>query len=268
MLSHIVIVLVEPQHPSNVGSVARAMENMGLSRLVLVNPPCFDPERARWMAPHCTDIWEKMRIVARVEDALLGVHHAVATTARVRKLRQKIETPRELAQWAIPFGQEIAILFGREDEGLSNQHVLCCQSVLRIPTSERASLNLAQAVLLTAHALFEEAHPKNKGRLLGGRAERSTGELDAKHQKILGKHLEPIDMRSLEPMIEEIGELMDQIGFGKETSLEKREFAIRQIVQNARWNRQQAQWVRGMMRRFKQVMKNPHVDWTKGRFQK
>jgi TrmH family RNA methyltransferase len=143
LLDRTVIVLVEPQHPGNVGAAARAMKNMGLSRLVIVAPPAYDPEQARWMAPGCADLLAEMRIVGTLDEALEGVHVAVATTARHRKQGQPVFTPAELATRIADDDRTFALLFGREDFGLSTEDVLRCDSLLRIPTPEHASLNLA-----------------------------------------------------------------------------------------------------------------------------
>jgi tRNA/rRNA methyltransferase len=148
---------MEPQHSGNVGAVARAMKNMGLARLVIVNPPAYDPEQARWMAPGCREILAHARIVATLDEALDGVHWAVAATARHRKHDQPTHEPRALAQAILDRavdGRTTGIIFGREDRGLTSAEVMRCASILWIPTPEHASLNLAQAVLVVSIALF------------------------------------------------------------------------------------------------------------------
>lgn len=154
-MDRVVVVLVEPQQPGNVGAVARAMKNTGLSRLVIVDPPAYDPHRARWMAPGCDDVIANARIVATLDEALEGTHRAVATTARHRKRDQRVIEPRALADEILADDRVTALLFGREDYGLSVEHVARCEAIMRIPTPEHASLNLAQAVLLVGHAIFE-----------------------------------------------------------------------------------------------------------------
>ena len=88
LLERVVVVLVEPQYPGNVGAVARAMKNMGLARLVIVAPPAYDAEQARWMAPGAHDILAQARIVPDLNAALEGCHRAFAATARHRGLRR------------------------------------------------------------------------------------------------------------------------------------------------------------------------------------
>ena len=152
----VVVVLVQPQHPGNVGAAARAMKNMGLHRLIIVDPPSgFDLDRARWMAPGCRDLIAQAQIVADMDAALVGVHHAVAATARHRRFHQKVMEPPELASTILDAQEQVtAIVFGREDHGLSAADVRRCEAIVRIPTPEHASLNLGHAVLVIAHDLF------------------------------------------------------------------------------------------------------------------
>lgn len=153
----VVIVLVHPLHPGNVGATARAMANLGLKRLVVVDPPCFDMERARWMASGGRDILEAARFVATVDEAVEGCTWAVGATARKRRWEWPVLNPRSLAANAFEREGPVAILFGREDHGLDNDSLTWCQTALRIPTAGEPSLNLAQAVLMTCSALFDHA---------------------------------------------------------------------------------------------------------------
>lgn len=133
------------------------MANLGLSRLVLVDPPCFDMERARWMSSGGRDILESARFVSTVEEAVEGCTWAVGATSRKRRWQWPVLTPRTLASAAFERDGPLALLFGREDHGLDNESLTWCQAALRIPTSGEPSLNLAQAVLMTCSALFDAA---------------------------------------------------------------------------------------------------------------
>ncbi len=151
------IVLVRPIHPGNVGATARAMKNMGLRRLVVVDPPCFDLERARWMAGGGRDVLEAARFVPDVASAIADCDLAVGCTARMRRWDWPVWEPASLGREAIRRGGTVAILFGREDMGLENEDLAHCQALLRIPTDGEPSLNLSQAVLLVCGALFQSA---------------------------------------------------------------------------------------------------------------
>lgn len=154
-LSAIHVVLVGPRSPGNVGAAARSMANAGLGRLVLVDPPTFDPDIARWMAPGAHARIDDILFVQSVAEAIdeLGVDRVIATSARARRLATPTWTPPELASAILRTPRPTAIVFGPEDFGLDNEAVSRCDAVLRIPTAAHSSLNLAQAVGITTHAL-------------------------------------------------------------------------------------------------------------------
>jgi tRNA/rRNA methyltransferase len=156
-LDHIAIVLVEPQIPENIGAVARAMNNMGIRRLVLVKPERCDLTRILRMATGTSiDIVEEMEVFEDLNEALASFHYVVGTTARIGSQRPSLTNPRDLAQALIPIAQEnhVAILFGPEDRGLSNEHLRPCHTIATIPTAQFASLNLAQAVMIFCYDIF------------------------------------------------------------------------------------------------------------------
>ncbi len=251
--------LVEPQHPGNVGAAARAMKNMGLSRLVIVNPPAYDPEQARWMAPGCADLLAEMRIVATLDEALEGCHVAVATTARHRKQGQPVLTPADVALRISDDDRTWALLFGREDFGLSTDDVLRCDSILRIPTPEHASLNLAQAVLLCANALFSEARKHGRvatGRTLGGsRGPRTTA------SKSRGDRRDgPADLPRIEPAVADLVELLAHVGYFRSTPIDKVRLSARQALQRAGITIRQVEALRGMINRTAWALANPQID--------
>jgi tRNA/rRNA methyltransferase len=156
-LDNIAIVLVEPQIPENIGAAARAMNNMGMSRLILVKPENCDLSRVVKMATGSSiDIVEEMEVYDNLLDAIGPLHYVVGTTARIGAHRPAMTNPRDLARELIPITQEnqAAILFGPEDRGLSNEHLRYCHTIVTIPTSRFASLNLAQAVMIMCYEIF------------------------------------------------------------------------------------------------------------------
>jgi len=163
ILSHIDIVLVNPLYAGNMGQAARAMKNMGLGRLVLVNP-AEDPMSmdARKMAVSAFDVIEKARVFSSLQEALDPYHYIVATTTRKRKGHPHRYTARGLAPRILEEAGSgrTAILFGREDKGLFNDEILMATDIVTIPTSSRlSSLNLSQAVLLVTYEIFQEYNP-------------------------------------------------------------------------------------------------------------
>jgi tRNA/rRNA methyltransferase len=160
LLKNLRIILVEPAGALNVGSVARAMKNMGLERLTLVNPRC-DPagEEARRMAVHGGEVLAKAQQVGSLPEALQGCHRAIATTARSRKLPIPLESPKTVLPWFFEKKNlECALIFGPEDRGLNNEELNYAQRFLGIPTNpEYPSLNLAQAVVVCTYELYQIA---------------------------------------------------------------------------------------------------------------
>jgi tRNA/rRNA methyltransferase len=161
--ANIRIVLVEPAGPLNVGSVARVMKNMGLHQLVLVNPQCdYLGEEARLMAVRAADILENARVVESLPSALVGCTRAIATTGDdSRSLPTQLENPADALPWL--FEVPSALIFGREDCGLTNAELNYAQRLIRIPSSDAyTSLNLAQAVAVCCYELYREEGRRKK----------------------------------------------------------------------------------------------------------
>jgi len=153
-LAQIRIVLVEPAGALNVGSVARVMKNMGLSELVLVKPQCDRlGAEARLMAVRAADVLESAREVETLAEALQGCVKAIATSGRDRAtFTTAIETPRAALPWLLDAPS--ALIFGREDSGLTNAEMNHAQRLLQIPSTDAyPSLNLAQAVAICCYEL-------------------------------------------------------------------------------------------------------------------
>lgn len=160
-LESVKIILVEPQGPLNIGSVARVMKNMGLRTLVLVNPQCDAlGEEARRMAVHGGDILAAAQQVETLVEALTGCQRAIATTARVRDFPPALETPKEALPWLLEDNITSALIFGPEDRGLSNAELKYAQRFVRIDSgAEYPALNLAQAVAICCHELYQAQQP-------------------------------------------------------------------------------------------------------------
>lgn len=155
-LENIVIVLNEPHYPENIGAAARAAKNMGIGRLVVVNPLDCDLTRVLKMATHAAeDVVLNMDVYTSLPDALAPFQYIVGTTARTGWGRQTVRNPRKLAAELIPVSQNnrVAILFGTESRGLSNDDLKYCDALVTIPTATFSSLNLAQAVMVLVYEI-------------------------------------------------------------------------------------------------------------------
>jgi tRNA/rRNA methyltransferase len=166
----VTIVLKGPKFSGNVGSAARCAKNMGIGRLIVVGNRDLDDEAVRQMATHVSkDIVDSIRHFDILDEALADFSWIVGTTARQGSQRGPVVSPRRMAESLVAISQEneIALLFGPEDTGLTNDDLRFCQTVVTIPTMGFKSLNLSHAVMILCYELFiaqmgEEAKPTAK----------------------------------------------------------------------------------------------------------
>ncbi|HEX3395904.1 MAG TPA: RNA methyltransferase [Steroidobacteraceae bacterium] len=157
MTAHVRIVLIDPSHPGNVGSVARAMKNMALSDLVLVRPRSFPHPESVALAAGADDILTNARVVDSVAEAIADCGFIAGTTSRPRSYYWEFTTPRDVAARIVALGQEnrAALLFGSERYGLATEDLNLCNVLVRIPANpDYCSLNLAMSVQLAAYEIF------------------------------------------------------------------------------------------------------------------
>ncbi|MEQ5767611.1 RNA methyltransferase [Halomonas sp. H33-56] len=151
------IVLVQTYHPGNIGSAARAMKTMGLTDLVLVNPRVFPDEEATRLAAGAADVVENARVVERLEDAIDDCVRVVGASARLRSLPlPHYDEPDEMAQALVKDAvhDPVALVFGRERFGLTNDEIRLCSHQVSIPANpDYGILNLSQAVQVLAYEL-------------------------------------------------------------------------------------------------------------------
>jgi len=156
-LARVRIVLVGPLYGGNVGAACRAMANNGLSDLALVAPRALDMEEARRMACHAHGILTARTEYATLAEAVADCGLIIGTSARKGLYRQHARAPREWAPTLLESAEHgpVAYVFGREDNGLSNEELALCNHIVQIPTADAyTSLNLAQAVLICCYELF------------------------------------------------------------------------------------------------------------------
>ena len=157
-LDNIRIVLVGPLYGGNVGSVCRAMANMGMHDLVLADLRPLDMNEANMMACHAKDILNARREVPTLHEAIADCGLVLGTSARRGMYRQHAKTPHD---WAPEVMREaassrVALVFGREDKGLTNEELCMCHHIIQIPTTDTyTSLNLSQAVMVCCYELFQ-----------------------------------------------------------------------------------------------------------------
>ncbi|GAB1544719.1 RNA methyltransferase [Scytonema sp. NUACC21] len=239
------IILVEPAGPMNVGSVARVMKNFGFNHLVLVNPQC-DPlsAEARQMAVHAKDVLESALSVETLPEALQGCTRAIATTARVRYWDSPLENPRTALPWLLENSeQSTALIFGREDRGLSNEELNYAQRFIRIPTSSSyPSLNLATAVALCCYELAQiEVEAEKHG--------------DTQTENIPQPLQDPAPMDFLEAYYQELESLLLKIGYLYPHTSASRMAKFRQLYNRSQIQNKEVSMLRGILRQ---------VEWALG----
>jgi TrmH family RNA methyltransferase len=227
------VLLVRPQEPGNVGAVARAMANMGLGRLLLIEPAAPIDATARAFAVHAGAILDGAERFADLPTALAGFRRVVATTAaRDRIWPRQLVTPRELAARlaADPPATPTVLVFGPESSGLTNDELAHASLLVRIPASAaQPTLNLAQAVLVLAYELYvarEGAAPSGA----------PTAEPPATAEEIAGFGVQ-------------LEALLARVGFARDSTIAAVERDLRQLVARAAPTRREVRILRGILRR-------------------
>lgn len=154
---NLTIVLNKPKYAGNVGFVARCARNMGIDKLSVVGGGELNPDEMKQMSTHfAAGIIDDIRYYNSLGEAVAGCTYVVGTTSRVGSARGPAVSPRDVARRLVEMSQhnEIALVFGPEDAGLSNDDIRLCHMLVRIPTSEFKSLNLSHAVMIICYEIF------------------------------------------------------------------------------------------------------------------
>jgi len=199
-LARVRVVLVATSHPGNIGAAARAMLTMGLTRLTLVAPRRFPDADADARASGATQVLRDARVVATLDEALAGAALTVGLSARPREFAGRVLDVREAARQAIGCAQrdDVALVFGTEMSGLSNDELARCGVVATIPADPGySSLNIAAAVQVAAYELRVAA--------TGGEVWRAPRFAPATHDEIEGLYAHATrtltDVRFLDPKL-------------------------------------------------------------------
>ena len=156
------IVLVETSHPGNIGSVARAMKTMGLSKLSLINPRKFPSGEANALSGNATDVLENAQVYKTIEDSIKTSTFVYATSSRNRTIQWptvNVEEAAELILNQTTAEKEISVLFGREDRGLTNEELQLANTHIEIPANPHYPvLNLAMSAQILSYEIFKASH--------------------------------------------------------------------------------------------------------------
>lgn len=237
MLSNIRIVLVHTFHPGNIGATARAMKTMGLTQLVLVNPRAFPDEEATRLAAGATDVLDNARCVSTLGDALQDCVQVVGASARLRSMPlPHFDEPDDMAHQVIVNAHQapVALVFGRERSGLTNDEIRCCTHQVSIPANpDYGILNLSQAVQILAY----EVH----------RAWRRRDDSDFVYQRPL--EAAPPSREQFGYFQEHLGRLMHESGFLTQPHARTEE-QLQALFSRAQPSRKELSLLRGLLSAF------------------
>ncbi|WP_404475057.1 RNA methyltransferase [Vreelandella venusta] len=237
MLSNIRIVLVQTFHPGNIGAAARAMKTMGLSELVLVNPRAFPDEEATRLAAGAQDVLDNARVVSSLDAAVMDCIQVVGASARLRSLPlPHYDEPDDMSFDVIQNAQTapVALVFGRERSGLTNDEIRCCTHQASIPANpEYGILNLSQAVQILAY----EVHRAWRKRDMNG----------FEYQRPL--EATPPSREQFGYFQEHLGRLMQQSGFLTQPHARTEE-QLQTLFARAQPSRKELSLLRGLLSAF------------------
>lgn len=229
ILGNVRVVLSHTSHPGNIGASARAMKTMGLEHLYLINPLKFPNHQAEVMAVSASDVLENAVICSSLEEALQGAVLVAGLSARVRDISQEVLAPRVAMPLLVQQAQQhpVALLFGTEMSGLTNEELIRCQFMVNIPTNpDYSSLNLASAVQLVCYEL----------RLAAG--------LD----NIVAPEVIPAPAEQLERYFVHLEQTLTEIGFLKTQYSTKLMYKLRRLYARTHLEQEEINILRGILR--------------------
>ena len=236
-VARIRVVLVGTQHPGNIGSAARAMKTMGLSRLVLVAPERYPHAEAHALAAGADDLLAGAVIHATLAEAVADCHLVLGCTARSRRVPLPEQGPREAGAQVRAealAGREVALVFGRERTGLDNEELQLCHGAVHIPADPAySSLNLAAAVQVLAYevrmAMLADAGPQAPGSDAGP------------------GHDPPASHAQLEGLFSQLAQTLDEIDFHKGRAPESAMRKLRRLFLRSRLDEREVRLLRGVL---------------------
>jgi tRNA (cytidine32/uridine32-2'-O)-methyltransferase len=242
-LDRIRIVLVGTSHPGNIGAAARAIKNMGLSRLYLVGPKEFPADKAVWRAANALDILDNAIVVDDLDEALQGCGFVVGTSARERRIPWPLFDPRQCGQQLVTEAQhhDVAVVFGREAKGLSNQELHKCHYHVHIPTNpDYNSLNLAMAVQVLSYEIRMASLVADKG------------EWDDQ----VSWDIKPARFEEMEMYFQHLEDTMVDLGFHDRDNPRQTMTRLRRLYNRVRLDQMELNILRGILTATQQMVEN------------
>ncbi len=241
--SNIRIVLVETSHPGNIGATARAMKNMGLGRLVLVKPRHWPSHEAVSMAASALDVLDHTVVADSLEAAVAECHLVIGTSARLRNMPVPLLDPAACASTvlALPERREVALVFGREISGLTNEELHRCHYHVHIPVNpDYSSLNLAAAVMVVCYELRKTA----LSAIPAAASARPSPEWDQ----------EPATAEELERYLQHLEQVLIRLDFHKPEHKRPLMLRLRRLYQRIQLDRMEVNILRGILGATEQAL--------------
>ncbi|MGD8566510.1 MAG: tRNA (cytosine(32)/uridine(32)-2'-O)-methyltransferase TrmJ [Gammaproteobacteria bacterium] len=244
-IPNIRFVMVNTSHPGNIGAVSRAMKNMRLDQLVLVDPVHFPDSQATARASGADDVLANARVCDTLEEALAGCDLVFGASARLRRLSWPLVEPREFVQqlYAQPSNSRIAVVFGREHSGLTNDELERCHYLLWIPSNPAySSLNIAAAAQIIAYEIHQYWYLQQDQRDTHTSAPAPVAEPG------LSLDGEPFaDAEDMERFYQHLNETLADIGFLQTEHPRKMLRRLRRLFNRARPDRVELNILRGIL---------------------
>ena len=235
------IVLVETSKSKNIGSVARAMNNLGFDNLCLVNCADHLDEKSRALASNSNNILEKATNYSSLKDAIADCNDVYALSARDRRFHQTIYSSYDLHKLEIIDSDKTAFVFGRESSGLTNEEISICNRRLKIPTYGTSdSLNLAQAVMVTLYEFRKSID----------------NEITPLEKKNEEKKIEKATSGDLEGMKNHLYQLLDDLAYRNEERDRFIKVSISDMVHRANLSAKDVRIVRGFLMRIRRSLRD------------
>jgi len=229
------LILVSPARPENIGAAARAMKTMGFSELRIVASDAWQDPAARRVAHGAGEILDNLRTCATLQEALADIDFSVATTARSRAKFRYYATPQQVETQLLEKRQwvnSMALVFGREDSGLTNEELQLCHLAVHIPSNpEFSSLNLAAAVQVLAYELRMAS--------LGG--VEAAAPADPEHRE------QPASHAQVEGLFGQLGQTLDEIDFHKGRAPDSAMRKLRRLFLRTELSEQEVRLLRGIL---------------------
>lgn len=237
------IVLVEPSHPGNIGATARAMKTMDLQELHLVNPQRFPDPQADWRAAGALDIVTSAVVHDNLESAIGDCEFVAGTSVRDRHIPWTVLDAEEFSQQIVTASnndQTAAVLFGRENNGLTNEELSMCNVHVRIPSSsDYGSLNVAMAVQVVTYELFKA---------------RGLDQIKTAWDRPRANHAQ------VSAMYHHLDNVLDKIGFFEPGAPRTAELRLRRLFGRIELDETEVQILRGILTHIEHKLEN--VDRT------